>query len=219
MNFLGIFLGVHILSGTIAVFAGAVALAVRKGKHNHIRAGRIFVIAMALSSALGAVLGLIKFETHYITFHAGVLGLTLITGGWLTARKPALGRSDLEIGVINGLNFAGLIAAGFYALQMPGSVLHGFHAGDYFFLSFMAGMAFAFDLTLLFRKSFGGKHRTARHLWRMCVGFFIAAGSAFTGPGAKIFPEAIRGSGLLSLPELIIFLLMLFWLFRTFRGK
>jgi hypothetical protein len=51
----------------------------------------------------------------------------------------------------------------------------------------------------------------------MCIGFFIAAGSAFTGPGASVFPDAVRNSGVLSLPELTIMLLMLFWLWKTLR--
>ena len=51
----------------------------------------------------------------------------------------------------------------------------------------------------------------------MCIGFFIAAGSAFTGPGASAFPEAVRDSGILSLPELIIVLLMFLWLWKTLR--
>jgi len=51
----------------------------------------------------------------------------------------------------------------------------------------------------------------------MCIGFFIAAGSAFTGPGASAFPQAVQDSGILSLPELTIMLLMLFWLWKTLR--
>jgi hypothetical protein len=53
----------------------------------------------------------------------------------------------------------------------------------------------------------------------MCIGFFIAAGSAFTGPGASAFPEVVQRSGILSLPELTIVLLMLFWLWKTLRRR
>lgn len=87
------------------------------------------------------------------------------------------------------------------------------------FQSNMAGVAFVNDLVILLRKTLSDRHRIAQHVWRMCIGFFIVAGSAFTGPGAGIFPEAVRNSGVLSLPELTIILLMLFWLFRTLFGR
>ena len=214
--------GVHVGSGAIAIAAGAVALAARKGAAIHVGAGRMFAVAMILSSALGAVLGLVRIDAFYITFHAGVLGVTLILSSWLTARLSGAnmggahpGKASLSVGIVNVLNMAGLIAAGAHAQSSPGGLLWGFHATDYFFLSGMAGVAALGDISLLLRKTLSGRHRIARHVWRMCLGFFIAAGSAFTGPGANAFPEAVRNSGILSAPELIIFVLMLFWLART----
>ncbi|WP_439155114.1 hypothetical protein [Yoonia sp.] len=211
----------HIASGAIAVVMGAITLAVRKGARSHINTGRVFTAAMGLSSLLGAALGLIKFETFYITFHAGVLGMTLVLSGWMLARvqNGHLGAPFVAIGFVNFLNTAGLVAAGFCALTLPEQTLRGFSAADYFFLAGMAGVAFVNDLVILLRKTLSDRHRIAQHVWRMCMGFFIAAGSAFTGPGASIFPESIRNSGILSLPELTIILLMLFWLFRILFGK
>jgi hypothetical protein len=211
----------HIASGAIAVVMGAITLAVRKGARSHINTGRVFTVCMGLSSLLGAVLGLIKFETFYITFHAGVLGMTLVLSGWMLARvqNGHLGVPFVAIGFVNFLNTAGLVAAGFCALNLPEQTLRGFAAADYFFLAGMAGIAFVNDLFVLLRKTLSDRRRIAQHLWRMCVGFFIAAGSAFTGPGASIFPEAVRNSGILSLPELTIILLMLFWLFRILFGR
>jgi hypothetical protein len=211
----------HIASGAIAVLMGAITFAVRKGAATHVNAGRVFTAAMGLSSFLGAILGLIKFETFYITFHAGVLGMTLVLCGWLLARKRAGHRNSLlvAIGCVNFLNTAGLAAAGFCALTLPDQILRGFAAADYFFLAGITGVALINDLIILLSKTLSYKHRIAQHVWRMCIGFFIAAGSAFTGPGASIFPEAVRDSGILSLPELTIILLMLFWLFKILRGK
>ena len=211
----------HIVSGTIATIAGALALAVRKGRTMHIATGQIFALAMIISSALGAGLGLIKATELYITFHAGVLGVTLILGSLFTARARTsnLGLGSMLVGGINFLNGAGLISAGVYALSKPDGLLFGFHAENYFFLSMMATFTALADISLLVRKRLSERHRIARHLWRMCLGFFIAAGSAFTGPGAKVFPEALRETGVLSLPELVIFILMLFWLIRTVFGQ
>lgn len=223
----GVIVGAHIGSGALAIAAGAVALGARKGAAAHIGAGRMFAVAMILSSALGAVLGLVTLNAFYITFHAGVLGVTLILSSWLTARMRGarmneanmggkiMGGASLTVAIVNLLNVAGLIVAGLHAQSLPGGLLWGFHAADYFFLSGMAGIAALGDISLLLRKTLSDRHRIARHLWRMCLGFFIAAGSAFTGPGANVFPEAVRNSGVLSAPELIIFVLMLFWLART----
>lgn len=115
----------------------------------------------------------------------------------------------------NSLNAAALVAVGLYAQGQTGGELFGFAAEDYFLLSGMAIIAVFGDASLIFRKSLSDKHRIARHLWRMCLGFFIAAGSAFTRPGASAFPEAVRDSGVLSLPELLIFVALVFWLART----
>lgn len=211
----------HIASGTIAVAMGAITFAARKGATSHVNAGRVFTVAMGLSSFLGAMLGLIKCETFYITFHAGVLGMTLVLSGWLLAKARTGHRGALfvTIGCINLLNTAALVAAGSWASTLPEQTLLGFAATDYFFLAVMAGVALINDVIVLLSKTLSYKHRIAQHLWRMCIGFFIAAGSAFTGPGASIFSEAIRNSGVLSLPELTIILLMLFWLYRILRGK
>lgn len=209
--------GGHIIFGTIAVLAGSVALGVRKGSAKHINAGRLFAFTMILASGIGAILGLLKLDSHYITFHAGILGVTLITSSLLTvrARGSQLGYLSLGVGITNLVNTLALVGAGLHAMSLPDSVLLGFHASNYFFLSGMAGIAAVGDISLLFRKTLSNKHRLARHLWRMCLGFFIAAGSAFTGPGSSIFPQAVQDSGILSAPELIIICLMLFWFFRT----
>lgn len=211
----------HIAFGTIAVVMGAITFAVRKGAATHVNSGRAFTAAMGLASLLGAILGLIKFETFYITFHAGVLGMTLVLSGWLLARRPTRHRSAVfvTIGGVNLLNTAGLVAAGFCALSLPDQTLRGFASTDYFFLAGITGVALINDMLVLLSKTLSHKHRIVQHVWRMCIGFFIAAGSAFTGPGGKTFPEVVRDSGVLSLPELTIILLMLFWLCRVLLGK
>lgn len=211
----------HIALGTLAVAMGGIALAARKGRKVHVLSGRVFVFGMAVSSLIGAALGALKYETLWITFFAGILGATLVISGVLAVRiaAPRSKRWFIAVGGVNALNAAGLLAAGVYASTMLDGVLLGFAASDYFFLFGMAAIAFVGDLKLLFAKSISQRHRVAQHLLRMCIGFFIAAGSAFTGPGASAFPQSIQNSGVLSLPELMIALLMLFWLWKTMRSQ
>lgn len=209
----------HVTLGTLAVIVGTIALGSRKGRKVHVSAGRVFVISMGLASVLGAILGAIKYETFWITFHAGILGATLVASGVLAVRIRARGAKRLFTAVagLNFLNAVALFVAGWYATTMPDARLFGFAAGDYFFLFGMAAIAFGGDVRMIFWTSISNRHRIAQHLLRMCIGFFIAAGSAFTGPGASAFPEAVRNSGVLSLPELTIVILMLFWLWKTLR--
>ena len=209
----------HVTLGTLAVIVGAIALGARKGRKVHVNAGRVFVASMGVASLLGTLLGALKYETFWITFHAGILGATLVASGVLAVRIHGRGVRRLFIGVaaLNFLNAVGLFSAGWYATTLPDARLFDFAAEDYFFLFGMAAIACAGDVRMIFWARISNRQRIAQHLLRMCIGFFIAAGSAFTGPGASVFPEALRNSGVLSLPELTIVLLMLFWLWKTLR--
>ena len=210
----------HVAPGVLAVAAGATALAAPKGRTVHVQAGRLFVMVMGLTSALGAVLGLVRLDTFYITFHAGVLALCLLASGWLSARVRSgrMGPASAIAGVINLINVGGLVLIGGLSAR-SGEAFLGFPAEDYLFLAGMGVVAVAGDATLLWRPSLSERHRIARHLWRMCLGFFIAAGSAFTGPGTVAFSETVRQSGVLALPELAILLIMAFWLARTLFAR
>ena len=205
----------HVATGTAAIAAGAAALIARKGAGIHVMSGRVFAVTMGLSCVLGAILGLLDAANFYITFHAGVLGATLIASSWLTVRS-CTGRLTAAVGLINLINAASLLTLGLLAAGAEDGRFLGFAAPSYFFLFAMTATAALGDISLIFRKALARSHQIARHLWRMCLAFFIAAGSAFTGPGAAAFPEAIQQSGLLSLPELLIALAMLFWLARTY---
>ena len=216
-----VLLTAHVGLGTIAVLAGAGALFTRKGQRFHVRAGRVFAIAMLASSLLGALLGALTPDPFYITLHAGVLGATLIASGWLAARRRdgRWNRAAASLALLNALNAGALIFAGTSAAGTAHGTLFAFPAEDYFFLAGMALLATAGDLHAWWRGALARHHQIARHLWRLCLGFFIAAGSAFTGPGRVVFPDAVQASGALALPELIILLLLLYWLVRTLRSE
>lgn len=206
----------HIAIGTIAVLLGAVALSAPKGAAVHVAAGRGFVWAMTASSLLGAGLGLIKHDTLLITFFAGILGAYLVLSGWMAARGTARpsAPSFVALALVNLANMAALFTIGYLASKSGDGLFRGYAAEDYIFLGGMAFVGVFADASLVFRSELSDRHRIARHIWRMCLGFFIAAGSAFTGPGMTAFPEAIQQSGLLSLPELMIAVAMVFFLAR-----
>ena len=59
-----------------------------------------------------------------------------------------------------------------------------------------------------------GRQRIARHLWRMCFGWFIATGSFFLGQ-QQVFPARLRGSPALLVPALLPLALLIFWMIRV----
>lgn len=63
-----------------------------------------------------------------------------------------------------------------------------------------------------------GVRRLTRHIWRMCLGLWIATSSFFLGPRwrvAKVLPEVLVTPGLLALPVLLVIATMLYWLWRV----
>ena len=213
----------HIATGALAVLAGAWALASRKGGQPHRRSGQVFAGAMGLSALTGAVVAAL-LPGQLITLLAGLLTAYLIATGVLAARRRSPSNPWPEsLLAITGLGLT--VAMGTMAWWAAGSAAgtyQGYLVVAYAFLGGIAGIGTAFDFWRLarWRQPLERRARVSRHLWRMCIAFFIAAGSAFTGPGASAFPTALRESGVLSVPEPLILVLMLFWLVRTrLRGK
>ena len=79
---------------------------------------------------------------------------------------------------------------------------------------------------MLLRGGVFGIKRIARHLWRMCFGRFIAAGSFFLGPsnrplrllstvgiGQHLFP-ALFSTTLYSILTVLPLIMLIFWLVR-----
>ncbi|MEO1576236.1 MAG: hypothetical protein AAFU65_14920, partial [Pseudomonadota bacterium] len=63
-----------------------------------------------------------------------------------------------------------------------------------FVLFVVAGLAAALgEIYALARGTLSNAARTSRHLWRMCVSFFIASGSLFLGQ-PQVFPQAFNES-------------------------
>jgi len=62
-----------------------------------------------------------------------------------------------------------------------------------------------------------GRPRLSRHLWRMCFALFIAAGSFFSirERVAKILPYPFTTGPMRTLPILLLFGAMFYWLWRV----
>lgn len=204
----------HICAGTLGLLSGAVAVVFRKGSRRHAVAGRVFVVAMLSLSASGAYMAVLKFQPGNIL--GGAFTFYLVATAWMTAR-----RRDGETRIFDwGALLAVLAVAsiqvtlGIEAANSPTGHRYGYPPGPYFFLGSVALLAAAGDVRMLVRGGISGAPRIARHLWRMCFGLFIAAGSIFLAR-QRLFPTFMRTTGMLYMLTFLPLVLMIFWLVRV----
>ncbi len=217
----------HICAGTLGLLSGTVAIIFRKGSRGHVLAGRVFVVSM-LCMAVGAVyLAIVKNQPSNIG--GGFLTFYLIGTAWLTARRRdgETSRFDwvallipLAIGVLTWMNGVKVVRSG-------ASSQDGVPVGMSFFMGTVCLLAAAGDVRMLVGRGVSGAKRIARHLWRMCFGLFIAAGSFFMGPSnrplrllsavgvGKHLSPAFFSMSLYLVLTLLPLILLIFWVVRV----
>jgi uncharacterized membrane protein len=210
---------IHVAMGAIAIFAGAAALFTAKGSRPHRLMGNMFFITMVIMAVTGIYIAIML--PMAISVMGGVITIYLVATSWMAARR--------EDGVIKYHDYLALtlalavivggIVTGLETQNSASGLKDGLSAAPYFFFAGLASLLAVGDLLMIARRGIAGKHRIARHLWRMCLAYFIAVGSLFTGPGAAAFPQAIRDTGMLGIPEPLILAITLFWLVRVMTTK
>jgi hypothetical protein len=219
-------LPVHIAGGIVGLLSGTAALIFHKGGRRHVLAGKVFVASMLIMSAFAVYLAVLKHQPGNIG--GGILTFYLILTAWLTAR-----RRDGQTGVYDWALLVIPLALG--ALTWLGGLQKmrspappdGVPAGMNFFMGTVMLLAGAGDLRMLLGGGVAGAKRVVRHLWRMCFGLFIAAGSFFLGPsnrplrllsalglGQHLSP-ALFGASLYIFLSVLPLVLLIFWVFRV----
>ena len=203
----------HISAGILAMFAGAAAMSFRKGSRSHGVAGNVFVVSMLSMAAAASCLAFMKHQSNNV--FGGLLTIYMVATAWATAR-----RRDGETGILDWLGFLfaftiGVLSLFHGLLKMTGRepVDPGTFAFMQLFMSSVILLAGLGVLRVLLR-GISGRRRIARHLWRMCFGWFIATGSFFLGQ-QQVFPAWLRGSPALLVPALLPLALLIFWLVRV----
>src|ERR1700741_1677645 len=199
----------------------------RKGSPRHVLAGKVFVASM-LTMAVGAVyLAITRHQPNNIG--GGILTFYLIGTAWLTARRRdgETSRFDwvamlipLAIGIFTWM-------VGIKVVLSGASSQDGVPVGMTFFTGSVCLLAAAGDGRMLVCGGVLGAKRIARHLWRMCFGLFIAAGSFFLGPsnrplrllsavgiGQHLSP-ALFNTTLYSILSVLPLMILIFWLVRV----
>lgn len=202
-------LPIHVAAGALAIVLGGVALVARKGGAIHVRAGIVFVYAMAVMGSSAAALG---------NLVGGLMPVYFVTTALTTVRTPSRWTRRLDIGalgVATGVALVSTLTAGL-TLGLPGRTLAGVPFFMHAFLASVMMFAVWGDMRVLRAGALQGRPRVARHLWRMCFALFIAAGSFFSirERVAKVLPEPFTTAPMRMMPIILIFVAMSYWLWR-----
>ena len=218
---------VHIAAGSLGLLSGTAAIIVRKGSRRHVLAGRVFVVAMLTMASFAVYLGIVKHQPSNVG--GGIFTFYLISTAWLTARRRegetapfdwVLLLMPLALGILTWMNGISIVRSG---VDSP----DGVPVGMSFFMGSVMLLAAAGDVRMLLGGGVAAAARIARHLWRMCFGLFIAAGSFFMGPsnrplrllsavglGQHLSPAIFTTSVYLILTVLPL-IVMIYWLIRV----
>ena len=206
-------LSFHIGTGMIALAAGFIALAVRKGGMWHRRSGRIFVYTMIATGLTAMGISLYEGKSTF----AGGLGTAYYVFTAYTAVKPLPGvgrRVDIVLMVLASILAAMGYLGVYTALGNPGNQLEGVPAGMLFFMATINLLAVIGDVRMIRAGGLQGTRRLARHLWRMCFALFIASGSFFLGQ-MKFIPEPIRIVPVIIVLAVSPLVMLLYWMWRV----
>jgi uncharacterized membrane protein len=204
----------HIGGGATGLITGAVALAARKGGKLHRIAGDVFVVAMVTMGCVAAVVAPMIHQPNNSV--GGAFTAYLVLTGWATMRRPAgsVGRLESLAAILPAAGAVLLTGMGtMTAISPHGMLMDAFPS---FIAGAMAAFAAACDVSMIRRGGLSGTQRLTRHLWRMCVGLFVASGSFFLGQ-QQVLPAMIQGSQLLFIPAFAPLAIMVFWLVRVRR--
>jgi len=204
----------HIGGGTVGLVSGAAAIAFAKGGRAHRWAGNVFFVSMLTMGSVAAIAA--PFTARPSNTVGGLFTVYLVATAWATVRRKSGGVGVFEVGAF--LYALGVIAVGGALVQLaaadPARILDGQPVQGIYFATAVAALAAALDLKVILMCGIDGAARITRHLWRMCLGLFIASGSFFLGQ-QEVFPAALRGSPILLVLAVAPLGAMVFWLLRV----
>jgi hypothetical protein len=181
---------------------------------------------MLTMGAAATCLAIIKHQNNNIG--GGILTFYLVGTAWLTARRKDGETSRWDwiallipstIGLLTWMN-------GIDVLRSGKTSQDGVPVGMMFFFGSICLLAATGDVRMLLRGGVSGAKRLARHLWRMCYGLFIAAGSFFLGGAnrplrllssvgiGQHLPKPLFSMGLYLVLTILPLVLLVFWLVR-----
>jgi hypothetical protein len=227
----------HIGGGTIGLISGTVAVFAPKGGRLHRAAGTAFVFSMLVMAVFGFYLAVVTPDQVNLFISAFALYLVLTARMTVWHRDGASGVGEkfaLIVALILLAPFAILslqLALGFQPLFKSTVAFKGPVLFQPLFKSTVAfkgpvliaiygfttilGVAALSDAKVVLHGGVSGVPRIARHLWRMCLGLTLAAGSAFTNSLPRILPGSHHVPTAFFLPQFLPLGLLIFWMVRV----
>lgn len=213
----------HIAGGTVGLVSGIVAVCARKGGPLHRLAGTVFFGAMLVMAIFADYLAVVR-PGQIPNLIIGTFTLYLLATAWLTVRRPegVAGTAEkllLAVALCLLAPFAMLsfdIAAGIAppfksAMALKGPVMIAIYS-----FTALVLLAAVSDARNVLAGGVRGARRIARHLWRMCLGLTLAAGSAFTNGLPRLLPKSVTIPDIyLFLPQFACLGLLVFWMVRV----
>jgi len=213
---------IHISAGAVALVCGVLALLAPKGGRLHRTAGTVFFASMMVMAAFAAWLGFAR-PGQIVNVFIAAFTAYLVATAWLTVRRDdgavrlaerialvvalALCAPFLLLSVQLATGMAPFLKSG---VALEGPVLIAIH-------SFTAVLAIAAlgDVKVVLAGGNAGAPRIARHLWRMCLGLTLAAGSAFTNGFSRLLPGPHHVPTAFFFPQFIPVAFLVFWMIRV----
>jgi hypothetical protein len=212
----------HIAGGTVGLVSGTVAIFATKGGRVHRKAGTIFFVSMLVMAVFAAYLAVVM-PGQIVNLFGGTFAFYLVATGWLTVwrKQGAIGWPEklaMCVIVVLLLPFAILsfqLATGlppFFNSAVPfkGPILIAMYV-----FTFVTAVAAVSDIKIVRAGGISGAPRIARHLWRMCLGLTMAAGSAFTNGLPRLLPGPMHVTPIFFLPQFVPLILLAFWIIRV----
>lgn len=203
-----VLLAIHIAAGSAALATAAVALLTAKGQAHHIRAGRVYAVAMAVVCATALPLAVLGSDV--VLLLVAVFSFYLVFAGWRFARNAR--------GVPGAVDWAAVAVMGLTGLGMWGYAAALFLRGDAQWITmavfgFIALALSAVDTRHHRAPGRSGPQRIARHLTNMLAGT-IATVTAVVVVNVDTNPVWLAWI----LPTILITPLIVWWNRRVTRG-
>ena len=204
----------HISMGLVGILSGAAALSFRKGSRAHEMVGHVFFVSMLIMASMGATLAM-TYSPNRGNVMGGGLTFYMVATAWATVRRRPgeTGRLEIALALLGSAVATAGYTFGTMAALSPTNTLDKYPPPLYFIFGSVALLLTAFDVRMIARGGVTGAVRLTRHLLRMCLAMFMATASLFLGQ-PQVFPMAVRHSGLLRVPVILVVLALFYSLIR-----
>jgi uncharacterized membrane protein len=214
--------GLHIGGGTLGFASGIIAVSVEKGSRLHRLAGNIFVASMLAMASFAIVLATL-IPNEMVNILIGIFALYFILTSWMTVHRKQGTAGLFEkfsaiVAIILWAPFAILsfqLLTGMAPMIKSPVPFKGPVLVALYLFTLLLGIAAISDVRLVLAGGITGAARIARHLWRMCIAFTMAAGSFFTNALPHALPGIYRVTLWSFVPQILLLGLLIFWVIRV----